>query len=263
MAWTSKLSSKYLVNLYLNNRLSCFYHPESYSSDPAQYDPHARGATYFGNSRVSSTSRRSGRNRHHSSHRSGRRHHDRRNRHHDRSNSRNSELSLTNSDLNELGSAPENVQFGGREYAIGGRRIITTKTTKTTKTAYGSDGSVRVLPGSTKITTYTNSSSYASPLHEYDDDTLRLQNAVFSSSHSTGSSGSFSSSSSAYAGDHFSVGEEEVFEYEEEEYDPLFDRGIQFSAEDKVHPLERLSWSNSGICFAPCELNIGLTLTRI
>jgi len=131
----------------------------------------------------------------------------------------------------------DTLNYGGREYAIGGHQITRTKTTKTTKTAISSDGSVRVLPGSTRVTTYRNSTSFASELPDrfrHDGD-LGLQ---FSSSSSSRSSGGYGSSSSSSSFNELES-EDAVYDYEEEDFmSSANDRGIQLSREDQVHPLE-------------------------
>ena len=211
------------------------------SYDPDQYDPSPkREEVSYSNSRVSSTSRRSrGRDRSLSAplpHR--RKHH--KNSHHNR---------LTTSDTQESdqllnratssGEGREPLLWQGREFAVGGHHITTTKTTKTTKTAHSSDGSVRLLPGSTHVTTIRNSTSYASHVPGYAEH--GLVGVTASSSSSMGGTGQ--SQSTSYGEDYFDGNVDTVYDYDDQESDPEFARGVQLLPEDHMHPFEL---TNSG-----------------
>lgn len=133
-------------------------------------------------------------------------------------------------------------QWNGREYAIGGSHVSTTKTTKTTKTATSSDGTVRVLPGSTRVTTIRNSTAYASEIPGFSDVNRITYGGSSSSSRGSQSSRSFGGQSAAtgYGQEYYRSTEDELsHDYDEdEEVDPDFARGLQLSPEDQMHPLE-------------------------
>ena len=187
---------------------------------------------------MSSTNRRGrGRSRSSSNHHS-RKHH--RNIH------RNSKVSSSNipevdTALNRLSNFDEQrntYPWNGREYAIGGHRITTTKTTKTTKTAHGSDGSVHVLPGSTHVTTISNSTLYTSQIPSEHSDNNQFSFVSSSSSTSSGKKSNQRNSHSAiYWENYFNENEDMVYDYDGK-LDAEFARGVQLSPEDQMHPFE-------------------------
>ena len=213
--------------------------PNSYSgavSDAQLPDPKRDGGVVYGRSRVSNTSRRS-KNRKSSRSRTSSSHRKSMNKQKlDETDPGNADVIDESYFLQRRGKDKDGNDFfrwNGKEYTFpGATRISKTKTTtKTTKISssrvgtIGTDGKITykyTIPGEHSETVYSNTTTFS----EHNPDTI-------SRIHSTSSSSSYGAGSSAN-GELF--GEDIVYDYVEEEIDPEFAKGYQFTEEEIFHP---------------------------
>ncbi|XP_018022771.1 laminin subunit beta-1 isoform X4 [Hyalella azteca] len=245
--------------------------PECTSSDLDRINPHSSGVDNAGHSKVSQSSRgsrwpnrfkddtsdssRSGKRR-----KRGRKKSSRHRQHSRRSHQTASDetFSYDKFPRDEGGITTsqrrgQSYPWSGREYVVGGSRITTTRKAKTTKTTISSNGTVRVLPGSTRVSTYTNSTSYASQLPHFPGGDLIDHSFPASSRESSRFPDKHQPTGDT---DYSRVSEEEtVDDYEEvNEVDSEFAKGRQLSEEEKMHPLEIYSYgTSSGRVSNSCE----------